>query len=306
VFIDFDPETDTSWDGIIDNDKDSLNPGNSFNVHKWNTWYDVEMWPYDKPFKKKILVSVKDNNDNIATSLIDLEVYVPVPKITDVAWWKIVGALDESISEEPVDIYRYRNWILEKIKTLAIDKTSDKWEFNVTSESSASWLTIRSWSSEIAKLNETTGKIDLKSTDYGFKVTGATSDNKTKIQIYSKAKWNIVYEQSFNLPSPQNLQSVSSFDNLDKWIYFKSDIDGYKLIKNPSNAPSLANGAFIVNSENKAVIWIWQDWNIYIMDSSYKLAYGTNWEYVMLSIVNSAGASVGSIYFKISAVYIIK
>ncbi|EKE27248.1 MAG: hypothetical protein ACD_3C00233G0001 [uncultured bacterium (gcode 4)] len=307
IYIDFDPTADSSWDGIVDNDKDSLNPNNSYNVHKWNTWFDVEFWAFDKLFKKKILISVKDNNENIATSLIDLEVYSPVPQISDAELGKVTWSIDESISDEPIDIMRYRDWVLEKIRTTSQDKTQDNWNFNISWLASASWAVIKSWDNVIANIDEETWKIDIKDNKYSVSVLGADKDNKTRMQIYSIDKWNIIYEQSFSLPANENIQWVPAFENLNRWIYFKADNPSYSLLKNAIDAPTLPNWAFIKNAEtNKAILWIGKDWNIYIMDGSYKLVYSAKWNHILLNIITWDGNQIGSLYFKINSVYIIK
>ncbi|EKE29579.1 MAG: hypothetical protein ACD_2C00141G0001 [uncultured bacterium (gcode 4)] len=307
LFVDFDPKADSDWDWIIDNDKDSLNPSNAYWVRKWSTWYDVDFWPFDKPSKKKILISVKDNNDNVATSLVDLEVYSPVPQIINADLGKIIWSINENISEEPIDIMRYRDGVLEKIKTSAQDKTQNNWAFDISTLSSASWAVIKSWTDIVANVNEVTWKIDLKDTKYSISVSGADKDSKTRIEIFSKEKWNIIYWQSFSLPSNENIQWVASLDNLDRWIYFKADNPAFSLIKNPIDAPTLPNWAFIKDSStNKAILWIGNDGNVYIIDSSYKLNYSSKWDYVLLGVSDGGGNQVWSIYFKVNSVYIIK
>ncbi|MDD2566021.1 MAG: VCBS repeat-containing protein [Candidatus Gracilibacteria bacterium] len=322
IYIDFDINKDTSGDGIVDNDKDSLDSDSPYYnlVHKGSTIYDLVVGPFDSIFNKKVMLYVVDENNNVSKNPVDFEVYAPIPTIVSTDSGIIKGLINEELNGEPIDIFRYRNGILDLIKPKvgSVTKTNELGQFGIEVESTSSGIVIKKTRAEneleagfketiIANVNETTGKIDLKDTDnYSLKVIGASNDKKTTIQLVSKSKGNIIYEQSFNLSANQVIQSVDSFDNLSKGMYFKSNKEGYKLINNSSKVPSLSAGAFIIDSEFKAIAGIGQDGNIYVVNDKYKLTYENNGDNVVINIVDSTSNIVGKLLFKVNLEFIIK
>ncbi len=310
AWVDMDLEKDSDWDWILTNDKDSLNPNNPYWVFKWNWIYDIKAWPFDHLFKKKVMVGAKDNNNNVAMEEVDFEVYSPVPEIKETKSDKVIWTLDEKLSEEPIDVFRFRNWVMTLIKPKdeINSKTDTNWSFWVETEKSASWLVIKDANGKlIANVNETTWKIDIKDSWFKLEVSSADSDNRTTINLIDKTKWSIVFKQDFSLPENQNIAEVSKFENLTKWIFFKPTSADYKLIKNSSSAPYLPNWAFIIDAINhKAIIGIWIDWNLYIMNSDFILEYSANWDNVMFIVKSKAWSELWSILMNVSGEYIIK
>ena len=146
----------------------------------------------------------------------------------------------------------------------------------------------------------------MKDTDYWLRIIGATETQKSKIEIYNRTSGNTIYEQSFNIASNLSIQQVSDFAKVDKWVFFVSTKDWVSLVKNASNIPYLANGAYIIDANYKWIIWIWADGNIYLLDNNYSLSYDTYWDNVMLNIVNIAWEKVWSVMYNISAFYMLK
>jgi len=44
-----------------------------------------------------------------------LEVYSPIPKITEVANRIVTGIINEALKDEPIDIFRHRNGRIDRI-----------------------------------------------------------------------------------------------------------------------------------------------------------------------------------------------
>lgn len=317
IYIDADITKDSSWDWISDNDKDSLDTKTTYGIKKWNTIFDIIVWPFDKLINKKVMLYAVDNNDNTTATLIDFEVYAPLPEIKNVTKeasfinWNI----DETIDWEPIDIFRYRDNVLSKIDTKDKDNnTDDSWVFWITGKNNDKGLILskqinNSWATSswiIANINETTWKIDMKDNDYWIRVKWAWENIKTTIEVYNKTTWITVYEQSFNLPSNQIIQQVSDFSNVNKWIFFKSNKDWYSIVNNSSSTPYLPNWAYIVDNNHSPIIWVWSDGNIYIMNSNYTLSYDTYSDYIVIKVNNSAWENIGSLMFKLGAFYILK
>jgi len=317
LYIDADINIDSDWDWVPDNDKDSLDEKTKYWIKKWNTIYDVIVWPFSSLINKKVMLYTVDYNNNKSATLVDFQVYAPIPTINSVDKnvSSIKWVIDESTSEEPIDIFRYRDGILSKIETKnKNDYTDNVWWFDITWANNNKWLVITkkitsTWATitwTVALINEVTWKIDLKDTDYWLRIIGATETQKSKIEIYNRTSGNTIYEQSFNIASNLSIQQVSDFAKVDKWVFFVSTKDWVSLVKNASNIPYLANGAYIIDANYKWIIWIWADGNIYLLDNNYSLSYDTYWDNVMINIVNIAWEKVWSVMYNISAFYMLK
>jgi len=107
IYIDTDLTKDTDNDGKLDNDRDSesasgmLRPGSSI-----LEWF---IKPQDRIFEQKIKIWAEDENKNLAGRESKIIIYAPVPNISSQSGTTIKGYLDESLSNEPVDIVRFRN-----------------------------------------------------------------------------------------------------------------------------------------------------------------------------------------------------
>lgn len=318
IYIDADITKDSDWDWILDNDKDSLDTNTKYGIKKWSTIYDIVVWPYNELMNKKVMLYTIDYNNNKSATLVDFEVYAPIPEIKSVAKESslIKWIINENISQEPIDIFRYRDGVLSKIDTKdkTNDNTDDTGQFNITGASTAQGLIITkkstsSWATNtwtIAIINEQTWKIDIKDIGYWLRVKWASENIKSTIEIYNRTTSVKVYEQSFNLSSNQTIQQVSDFDKVDKWIFFVSNKDWFALAKNSSNIPYLANWAYITDSNYNWIAWVWSDGNIYLLNNSYSLSYDNFSDFVVIKIINSSWEAVWSLMYKINAFYILK
>lgn len=104
VRVDFFLDQDSDGDGNTRNDTDTQN----IEVQKSASRIAIKFGPYDRIFEKNILIAVEDDNGNIGSKEVAFEVYPPDPQIDAIVGNTIQGQIDESLSDEPVRLYRYR------------------------------------------------------------------------------------------------------------------------------------------------------------------------------------------------------
>ncbi len=308
IYIDWDLSFDSDWDWILDNDKDSLNNSNIYNIKKWETIYDLKFWPFNDIFKKKIKLFAVDENDNIWEFLLDLEVYAPIPQIRSITWSTIWWIINEKLINEPVDIFRLRNWLLERIVWLNENSwiTNKEWKFNYNLDFKK-WIEIKnnSWAI-IWKIDENTWKIYELNNKFIVNIVPASEKNKTKIEILEHDSKNVIFYQNLNLISNNIIEKIDNFNNIfTNWIYIKINKQWFMFTKNAFSSPVLPNWWFITDDLYKAIIWISIDWNVYILNNDYVLEYDTFKDYIIYKIKNTSWTIIWEILFKINAEYIL-
>lgn len=307
IYVDGDLKADSDKDSIPDNDKDSLNPANSYKINKWSNIYSLVIWPFDNLFTKTIRIYVNDNNNNLTYKDVVLEIYSPTPQINTVSWAIINWQLNEKISGEPIDIYRFRDSILEKVNKKQNSISDSNWNYQFEASSLEKWLTLKNNSgATIATINERTWKIDLKNENYLLKIKAASESNNFSLEIYNKNTWDSVYTQNFNLTANRTLEQVDDFAGItNNGLYFKSNDSSFKLEKNSTNSPVLPNGWFIVDWERKPIVWISTSWNIYTIKLGFALSYSYNNDYAVIDIINASWNKIWSLLYKIDSEFLI-
>lgn len=79
------------------------------------TVFDLVFGKYTTLFKKTVQLFAQDLPGNTIQKDMILEVYSPIPTITSVVNRIIKGVLDETLKDEPVDIFRHRNGRIDLI-----------------------------------------------------------------------------------------------------------------------------------------------------------------------------------------------
>ena len=97
------------------NDINSTN--SSYGIKKGDTVYDLSIGSFDTLFTKKITLFTKDGNGNLSSKDLTLTIYPPVPNIESITGSIISGRLDETLGNEPVDIFRLRNGAITRIES---------------------------------------------------------------------------------------------------------------------------------------------------------------------------------------------
>ncbi len=305
VYVDWNLSVDSDWDWINNNDKDSLNPNNSYWIKKWSNIYLLEFWPFDNLLTRKIRLHAKDNNANLIFKDINLEVYAPLPQISSNTWSVIKWKISDQIKNEPIDIFRFRNWILERINIWSGSFTDESWKFTLT-WSDSKWIEIRnsSWT-VITSINEKTWKIELKESGYSIKVTQSSEYNPTSIHIIRNIDSKEVFKQSMNSVSNTILQRVVDFNDLtNNWIFIKLS-DEFDFSKNSNMPSNLKNWWYIVDSEKNPILGVSLSWNIYLLNNGYDLKYSNFNDYVVINLMKW-WATIWEILYKIDSEFILR
>lgn len=157
VWIDMDLAQDTNGDGNTQNDNDTLSTTTTYGVRQGKTVADLDIGPFDSLFTKKIRLFAEDGIGNISSKDLTLTVYPPVPEIQSLSGSTISGNLNEVLSGEPIDIFRFRNGILSRIEPQKSDvtKTAANGTFSLLTKNTSGIVLTQSGRS-IANIDERT------------------------------------------------------------------------------------------------------------------------------------------------------
>jgi hypothetical protein len=303
---------DDSWIEFISDIQVSWLEQNEYSSRnsKWKIRY--EFWPFNKLFKKKITLSLTDNNWNKSSKNIDFEVYSPEPEIHNYENWKIIWAIDEKLNWEPISIYNYRWWIIKKLKTKSWETkvSTDKWNYIFKVWKNNLWLNFKVDWKKIANINEKTWKINiLNKSLYNIK---SELDSQNFVNIFIENKlWEKIFYEKLIFEKHNLINYVSTFDSIEKnWIYFNiNEIENYNYYKIPENAIYNSWEIFIYNSlddKKKPLLVIYKDWRINFLNNNFKLIYDNLWDYIFIKIIDSNNKEILKILYKIDNTYLIR
>ncbi len=311
VEVDFNLEIDSpsSGDGDPRNDND-VEWVEVLSLANWKV--RIKFGPFEELSKKKIWISITDDNGNIWFKQLDFEVYAPIPEIavqndSDIQW-----ELDEVLIWEPVNLYRLRGWSLKQLENVgglkSVD-TLDDWVYNFNVTPWESWLTLTKAGSEIATVNENTWKITKKSLD--VEITSRTDELYYPKIMISDASWEL-YKQTIKLLENREVTLIDDLNNVsDNWMYVRmidnSDFNYYQIPTWVEHNP----GAFVIHSktdESKtSIISLFPDGRIKWSNEFYPLVYKENWDYIVLSIIDDASKKeIAEVLYKINWSYLMK
>ncbi len=297
LIVDMDLDTDTDSDGNSQNDDDwniSWIYKDKVKVIYSQTAVKLEFAPFDKIFKKKIWITMFDGNDNHSYKEVELDVYSPTPRVNTYNSWAVWWNLNEELTDEPVNLYRFRWWVVTSLADdsgLKKSKTSDgNYKFNVTSTGSGLKL-YRQWA-EIASVDENTWKISFK--DLALSTQVLSSNNSLNDSMFPKIlvkdSWADIYYEYVQIQWVSKVSVVQDFDNLkDKWIYFeltnKSNYAYYSTPETIDYNPWAISIYRIWDEDKKELFTIFKDWRINTQNEAYKLEYVTtdkNWYFKLV------------------------
>ena len=185
VFIDFDLDIDSDWDWNPRNDEDSKEDEKINIIHDIVS-VKVEFGKFEELFTKKIWVWLIDDNDNGNYTEIDFLVYPPLPSISEYNNWTIKWKIDENLQDEPINLYRYRWWMISKLENSDwsnLVNTIDNWNYifevwedkeNEISELKKG-LNLKVWDTLVAYINENTWIIEAKAFPYSISVISSNN-----------------------------------------------------------------------------------------------------------------------------------
>ncbi len=306
MYIDFDLEKDSSWDGNLINDKD-------FSL--WQTWslFDIniewtklllQVWGFQELINKTIRLYLVDSNNNIWYKNLNFIVYSPTPKIESIKDNNISWKINESLIKEPISFYRVRDNNLTRLEDYNRNKTTltfTWWEFKFDIKDNSSWATI-SYSWEVLfKINEETWKIILSDFDkvkhkLNFKVYPSNNKNNDtpypKIVVY---KNNIpIYYQYLVTPNASKVEVIKDFKDVvdwqyksKVWVYYNQLSQNFDYVSLPvwldKNSWDLY--VYSLNDNKKTPIFtIFKDWRINTINELYSIEYFTYWDYIVYNL----------------------
>ena len=313
IYIDFDLDVDSDWDWDTtnDNDTDKITIDISYDKIR------IEFGEYDELFTKEIWVSILDRNWNVWYKELTLTVYSPIPNIEDYSDSIISWYIDEELSEEPVNFYRYRWWMLVKLEDInwyLTWATDEKWafEFELNNENEENWLYIEQGDSVIAYINEYSWKISKQNASADIKVLSSSDSNNDLVypKIILTNWWEDIYYQYIISNEDKAIEVVDDFDNIEAdWIYVKfinrTFYNSYIL----SDATTYDAWSLFIyrNTDNdkEALFTIFKDGRVNTKDSSYSLEYFSHGDNIWYKLMDN-NIEVAELLFKIEWEYVIK
>ncbi|MDD2870584.1 MAG: VCBS repeat-containing protein [Candidatus Gracilibacteria bacterium] len=228
VIVDMDLTLDTDGDGNTRNDDDGLIDGeykNKVNINYSLLSLKLDIGKFDNIFKKKIGFTLIDQNNNAGYKEVDLEVYSPKPSIIDYNNGKVDGKLNEDLTDEPVNLYRFRGGVVTSLQDetgfLKSKTDTGKYDFNVSG--SGSGLKLYREGQQIASVDEHTGKITLSDSTLQTRVLSSTNSKNDsvfpKIILSDNAK--DIFYQYVQMQEVTKVNVVDNFDDVkDRGIYY--------------------------------------------------------------------------------------
>lgn len=314
IYIDFDLENDSSWDWNNKNDNDSDILDNVNIEKQWDKIYLI-LWKFTEIFEKTIWFILTDNNDNIWYTEIWLESYSPNPSISNVTDTKVIGSINEKLTEEPINLYRYRWWTITKLsnewwENLAL---SDKWEYSFNLWESSTWVTIHKDNEVIWYVDESTWKITLTNILYNIEVD--ESDNSSNDLIYPKitvkGPTEDIFYETIRVDWKKSVEYTENFEWIeDTWVYvqFLSNNYNYYIIPDTVWYNPWSMAVYRITDLNKEPLFtIFRDGRINTINWNYWLKYDYYDNYVVLKLFDKHfNREVASVLYKVNSDYIIK
>jgi hypothetical protein len=315
MHVDIDTLVDSDGNGNPSDDRDISVVWNGDAFMEWITleksltFVRLRFDAFDELIQKRIKVIMIDVNDNVWEKILDVEVYAPVP---DVSYWdqgQVRWKLRENIWWEPISLFRYRWWVLSRLRDIWGAERIVTWfngdfQFNFPVENAEeNDLTISDTESDndIATVNWDTGQIIPVAPLTTVNVYASNDINNPSLDLDGNPISNVTFEvtqngdstyiQSIDIPGWYN-QLVTNFDDVSvEWIYVSvADLDSsiYWVTQIPDNA-EFSPWAIIIyylDTPWEALFTIQRDGNISVKDENYVLSYGTYEDYIVLSLVD--------------------
>jgi hypothetical protein len=314
AYIDFDLESDSSWDWNNVNDND-LELYNNLDVDITDENIILKLWIFEEIFEKQIWITLIDDNNNIWYSEITLDIYSPSPEINNYSDSKIQWSISEELTDEPINIYRYRWWVLTKLSDENWNDItySDDWDYSFDLSESWSWVVIKKDDLEVAHVNENTWKITLTSPFYSIDVK--ESDNPDNELVYPKititdTSGDLFYE-TIKVEWNNSVKFVDDFEGLeDSWIYVqflnKTNYNYYILPDTVSYNPWSMSIYRVTDTNKESLFTIFKDGRINTINENYWLKYDYYDDYVVLKLIDKHfNREVASVLYKVSSDYLI-
>ena len=197
---------------------ESQNP-ELYDITKDTTRVIIQAGPFEEIGERSITLFATDNNDNTASTQIQIDVYAPIPSISQYASQQVIGSINESLSDEPIRIYRYRGGQLDAVAhdagLASVATINGEYTYDVSID--GSWLSLKHNNSTIAQVDEVTWKIDILNPVY---TTAAYASNHSlNLGVYPgivvrAANGDDIFTHSISEIPGTKVSIVSDFDEV--------------------------------------------------------------------------------------------
>lgn len=160
-------------------------------------------------------------------------------------------------------------------------KTADAGKFTIPTKSGSGLILAKpsadgkSIGKEIARIDERTGRIDLKDTAYSISVSPATDTEPMRLRVIAPDR-SEVFSEYFVLAPDTRIEIVSSFDITSATgIALTFSSDQYSFYRNAPDAPFIPEGGYIAGSDRRAVAGVSRKGDIYILNPDFHLSYSS-------------------------------
>jgi hypothetical protein len=315
VIVDLDLEVDSDGDWNTKNDIYNTTWSGVVVEHN-DISIKLKLWSFEELFTKNIGVTLVDDNGNDSFKEVSLEVYTPAPEITSYTNWTISWNISESLTDEPVNIYRFRAWTLSKLENIdrsgSVNTTDWSYTFEVDN-SNGEWLVLTNNQNDttLANINETTWKIDLSAWSSNLDINVILNDYDFP-SIVLLDNWVEIFREYIRVEWVNKVNVVSDFNNIStSWIYFKfATWNHYASAQIPETVAYNPWALYIhrQGNDSQAIFTIFKDWRINPINiNSYTAEYENVWDNVVLILKDDVfGREVWRVLFKVESDYIIE
>ncbi len=297
VRIDPDATQDSDNNGIYDDD---------FGVQWAWVWVDdttISFGPYDTIGKKQIILEVTDEFYNSVLVPVNLQVYAPIPNLTQVnLWWYLSGTLSESYSQEPIHIFRIRPWSnMVRLPHWTI-LTQSNWSFETQDLSTRTGITLTASWNKIALSQK--GWTQLLPPSYTSRVIFATESSPLSLEILNE-KWIPIYRSIFTLPKDAKIVANVWNNDIPPETLAITTYTGYNFVDAAYNDPNIPWGYYVVDTNMVPIALIARDGNIYSAKSTLTSSVTYENDNVVIYLL-VAGNTVAKMLYKFDFFYTLK
>jgi len=313
IWVDLDLQVDSDNDGNAINDRDT----DKISIKKTLNEISITFGPYEELFTKRIRISAEDNNGNVWSREVGFEVYTPQPEIDEFIDGTVRGTLDEELEWEPIRIYRYRWWAVERLQEISGDDSVLsvlEWNYDFETPETSTWLVLTRDNKEIATINEYTWKVELIDPLAEVEVMSSNDEDNSvwlpKISVLYR--WAEIFDEYIQILDTVDIQILSEFtSDLSAGMYLRFvDSENYGYYKIPLGVP-FNPGAVVIyrieDSEKTPLYTLFRDGRIDTFDNRFELRYNSFEDSVVYDLYDTTiGKKVWEVLIKVDANYILR
>ncbi len=311
-WLDADLTQDSDGDGDPRNDFDEENISVSLSPAR----IEITFGPYEELFEKQVALLALDNNGNLASSQVTLEVYSPTPLIQSVEDSQIQWVIDEELSWNPVSLYRYRWWVLQQLSSadwsgVSVSESGGNYSFDVGDE--RSWLYVEYQGTTLAEIDEYTGQIDIQDPLARIRVLASNDEANSSVypELQIQRAGELVFRQYIYQPQGETQLIWNRDIPENPWMYLRLlDQEEYSIARVPLGV-SYNPGSMMIfrwnDTRSQPVMTVFQDGRVHTRTEEYELLYRNVEDQISLILVNKeTGLNVAQLIYSIDGSYILR